>query len=99
MEGHRELMMFVPITIVYALLAVLFYFLYSKFNRYVVFGIAPVLGLIMEFTFMRPQENDINVVTNPFYSAIFFIVIWPIILIPPYFITKFISRPARKREK
>ncbi|MBI3103303.1 hypothetical protein HYZ05_00005 [Candidatus Daviesbacteria bacterium] len=82
-----SLSMFIPTIVVYSILATLFWFLYKKLNWKIVAIIAIVLGQAMEFFLFKPQEgNGVNVVTNPTGSFLFFLIIWPILLVLPYFI-------------
>lgn len=77
--------MFIPTMIIYALLSLLFWWLYRKLHWLYIGLIAAVLGVIMEFTFMRPEESGgPNVVEDPWGALLFFIVIWPILILAPY---------------
>jgi len=77
--------MFVPTMIIYTILALLFWWLYRKLHWLIIILLAALLGVIMEFSFMRPQEaGGPNVVENPLGALIFFVIIWPILLGLPY---------------
>ncbi|MBI2010756.1 MAG: hypothetical protein HYS89_00755 [Candidatus Colwellbacteria bacterium] len=77
--------MFIPTVVIYFILATVFWWLYRKLDWKIVFVIAIVVGQVLEFAFFRPQEGDgVNVVDNPLYSFLFFLIIWPILLVAPY---------------
>lgn len=89
--------MFVPTAIIYAVLALLFWWLYRKLHWLIIITFAALLGVIMEFSFMRPQEaGGPNVVENPLGALIFFIIIWPILLGLPYGIFQGSTRLLKK---
>ena len=77
--------MFIPTVVIYGLLAVLFWWLYRRLHWLYVILIAAALGVLMEFTFMRPEETSgPNVVENPWGALVFFIIIWPLLVVVPY---------------
>ncbi len=69
-------MNFTATVAVYLLLGWLFWWLYRRYHWVIIVVIAAVLGAIMEFSFMRPEEaNGPNVVENPWGALLFFVII------------------------
>lgn len=86
-----------PVFIIYFVLGWLFWLLYKKLHWLVVAILAAILGIIMEFSFMRPQEaRGPNVVENPLGAILFFVIIWPILLATPYLIYKIYQKITLK---
>ncbi len=86
-----SLSMFIPTTVIYLILATIFWFLYKKYSWKIVAVVAIVLGQIMEFFLFKPQEGDgVNVVSDPVGSFLFFLIIWPVLLVLPYFIFRWV---------
>ncbi len=90
---------FTSTIIVYLILGIIFWFLFNKLDWKIVIVISIISGQLLEFLVFRPQEaTEINVVENPISAFLFFLVIWPILLGPPYFIFNwfFKKRPKKK---
>jgi len=91
---------FIATVTVYCLLGWLFWWLYKKYHWLIIAGIAAILGAIMEFTFMRPQEaNGPNVVENPLSALLFFVIIWPILMLIPYGIFQLLRKLIFKNKQ
>ena len=79
--------MFIPTVIIYTLLSIMFWWLFRKLHWLVVAIIAMTIGTAMEFLLFKPQEaSGPNVSEDPLGSLIFFLVIWPILLVVPYWL-------------
>lgn len=89
--------MLIPTIILYALLSTLFWFLFRKLNWKVIVIIAATLGAAMEFSIFKPQEEGLNVIENPAGALLFFIIIWPILLVLPYAIFTALTRWRQRR--
>lgn len=90
-------MNFIATVTVYSLLGWLFWWLYRRFHWLIVAGIAAVLGAAMEFSFMRLQEaRGPNVVEDPWGALLFFIVVWPILMVLPHDLFQLIKRLIEK---
>lgn len=74
-------------------MAILYYFLYKHVNKWFVFITTPLIGLAMEFLMFKPAEVLNESTTSE--AALFFAIIWAVILIPPYFFT-IIAQKSRK---
>lgn len=84
--------MFIPTVILYTLLSILFWFLYSKLHWLIVLIGAAVFGTVLEFALFRPQETSgPDVVTDPLGALFFFVIIWPILLGVPYGLYRWVS--------
>jgi hypothetical protein len=84
--------------IVYFLLGWIFWFLYRRFHWLLVVIFGALLGAVMEFSFMRPQEEiGPNVVEDPLEALLFFLVIWPILLGTPYALYKIYRKLVERR--
>lgn len=93
--------MFIPTLMLYGLLSVIFWLLFRAFRWTILIMVAAILGAAMEFLVFKPQETGVNVVDNPIGSLVFFVIIWPVLLIAPYgifqFLAKKLSASAAKR--
>lgn len=74
-------------------MAALYYFLYSKFNKWLVFLSAPLLGMAMEWLLFKPA--DVLNESSNLEATLFFAFIWSVILIPPYWFTIFADKSKR----
>lgn len=86
-DGDRTFQSFASIIPVLLILSIIFYFLYKFFNKWLVIIFGALLGLVMEFTFMRPETIPFgNIETEKFLASIFFVLVWAFIIGAPYFI-------------
>ncbi|MBI2588101.1 hypothetical protein HYW31_00070 [Candidatus Berkelbacteria bacterium] len=94
------LRMFIPTVIIYSILGLFFWWLFRKLHWLIIVFIAIILGVAMEFLLFKPQETSgPNVAENPLGALIFFIIIWPILLVLPYLIFRGLSRLKEKFSK
>lgn len=85
-EG-RTWMSFTSIIPVLLIVSTIFYFLYRYFNKWLVIFLGAILGIIMEFSFMRPTDLPFgDVQTHKFLAGIFFFIAWSLITGTPFFI-------------
>lgn len=85
-EG-RTWLSFASIIPVLLIVTSIFYFLYRYFNKWLVIMTGAILGIIMEFSFMRPTDLPFgNVNDQKFLAGVFFFIAWSIIIGAPYFI-------------
>ena len=82
-----SLSMFIPTVIIYTLLSIIFWWFFRKLHWLIVAIIAMILGTAMEFFIFKPQEiSGPNLSEDPLCSLIFFLIIWPILLVVPYWL-------------
>lgn len=99
-EKLLELQILFPRLIVFTILGILFYFGWKYLKKWIVITIVPLLGIAMEFGFMRPDDIPFgNVHDQKPLAALFFAIAWSIIIIPSYFITTFITQHLPKKLK
>ncbi len=74
-------------------LGFLYYYLYRRVNKWIVFLSAPFIGMLMEWFLFRPADvlNESTTVE----ALWFFAWIWTVILIPPYFLTRIADRSKK----
>ncbi|MCL5411203.1 MAG: hypothetical protein M1150_00425 [Patescibacteria group bacterium] len=94
--GERTFGSFLTIIPVYLILSLVFYFLYKFFNQWLVITFGALLGLVMEFSFMRPEEIPFgNIHNQQFLAGIFFLLAWSVITGVPYFIFLWSNKSKR----
>lgn len=85
-EG-RTWLSFISIIPVLLVVISIFYLLYRFLNKWLVIFLGAILGIIMEFSFMRPTDLPFgDVQTHKFLAGIFFFIAWSLITGAPFFI-------------
>lgn len=74
-------------------LPLIYYNLYRRVNMWLVFLTTPFLGIAMEWLLFKPA--DVLNESTPLEATFFFAWIWAVILIPPYFLTRFADKSKR----
>jgi len=74
-------------------LSFLYFNLYRRVNKWLVFLSAPLMGIVMEWLLFKPA--DVLNESSNLEATIFFASIWSVILIVPYFLTRFADRSKR----
>ena len=87
--AEKPLVEVVPLIPFYFLFGCVFWILFNRLNKYLVFVLAPVSGVIMEFGFMRPDEI---LSEGTLHATIFFAAAWSFVLLLPYVVTKLLMR-------
>lgn len=85
--------MFIPTVILYLVLGTIFWWLYRRWHWLVVAVIAALLGTSLEFVVFKPEEaGGPNVANDPAGALLFFLIIWPVLLVLPYGLYQLIRR-------
>ncbi len=87
---HWETLMVIGAPIVITLI---FYWLFLKLNKWIIFSITPILGALMSIEVIL--QSILGKPINLNGEIIFTIIIWPIIMIPPYFFTLLADKSKR----
>lgn len=102
-SGAKESMfasteMLIPTVVVYTVLATLFWWLFRRVHWLIVLFAAILLGIGMEFLLFRPEETaGPNVTDDPLAALVFFIVVWPLLLVLPFCVYAKCDRLLRVR--
>lgn len=74
-------------------LSVVFWILFQRFKWQIVVLAAPTVGLILETTVISPGEvGVVKLLEDPVRGLMFYIVVWPVMLVFPFLITRLVTR-------